>query len=169
MRPTRLIACLLPVIMLTAAGCGGDGSGPVQVAVPTPPPGAAADACRALHDALPAKVMDAGARKISPESTLTAAWGDPAIVLRCGVGLPASLRVVDPAKAGSEPVDSVEVNGVTWAFARYADGVRFTTVYRRANVEMTVPKKFAEPAAPLVDVADAVARTVPATLDLSNA
>ncbi|MGC0416787.1 DUF3515 family protein [Embleya sp. AB8] len=168
MRLSRLLACLLPVTALTIAGCG-DGPGSVEVAAPTPAPGAAADACRALHDVLPAKVMDAGMRRMSPQSTLTAAWGDPAIVLRCGVGLPASLRVVDPSKAGSEPIDSVEVNGVTWTFARFADGVRFTTVYRRANVEVTVPKKFAEPAAPLVDVADAVARAVPTTLDLSNA
>ncbi|MET7303721.1 DUF3515 family protein [Embleya sp. NPDC005575] len=167
MRPTRVLAWLLPVTMLTAVGCGG-GSGDVEVAAPVLPGGAAADACRALHDALPAKVMDAGVRETSPKSTLTAAWGDPAIVLRCGVGLPASMRVVDPTKAGSAPIDSVEVNGVTWNFAKYADGVRFTTVYRRANVEMTVPRKFTEPAAPLVDVADAVARTVPATLDLSN-
>ncbi|MFI1578734.1 DUF3515 domain-containing protein [Embleya sp. NPDC020630] len=163
----RVLACLFPVLVLTATGCG-DGSGRIEVTAPTPAPGAATEACRALHDALPSKVMNAGPREVSPKSPLIAAWGDPAIVLRCGVGLPASMRVIDPTKVNSEPADSVEVNGVTWTFSKYADGVRFTTVYRRANVEVSVPKKFAEPAAPLVDVADAVSRAVPATLDLSE-
>ncbi|MEU0934574.1 DUF3515 family protein [Embleya sp. NPDC005971] len=167
MRSSRILAGLLPVTLSLAVACD-SGSGNIEVAAPTPPPGAATDACRALHDALPAKVMDAEARKTSPKSTLTAAWGNPAIVLRCGVGLPASLRVVDPDKVGSEPRDSVTVNGVIWNFAKYADGVRFTTVYREANVEMTVPKKFAEPAAPLTDIAEAVTHAVPTTLNLTE-
>ncbi|WP_406282319.1 DUF3515 domain-containing protein [Embleya sp. NBC_00896] len=165
---TRLLALGLPVAVLLAAGCSGD-SGELNVAMPTPPPGAAGEACRALHDALPAKVMDGGRRELTHDSVLAAAWGDPAIVLRCGVELPASMRVTDPSKVGSEPNDSVVVNGVLWAFSKFDGGVRFTTVYREANVELTVPKKFAEPAAPLVDVADAVTRTVPVTLDVSNA
>lgn len=165
MRRSRLFLLGLP--LLFAVGCSED-PGSVRADAPTPPPGKAESACRALREALPAKVMDDGRRNVSPKSQWTAAWGDPAIVLRCGVGLPASMRVVDPDKVGSEPMDSVEVNGVTWAFARSAEGVRFTTVYREANVEVTVPKKFGEPAAPLVDVADAVTRTVPTTLDLNT-
>ena len=165
MRRSRL--CVLGLPLLFAIGCSDD-PGTVRADAPTPPAGRAEDACRALGGALPGTVMDGARRDVRPKSEWTAAWGDPAIVLRCGVGLPASMRVVDPEKAGSEPMDSVEVNGVTWAFAKYADGVRFTTVYREANVEVSVPKKFAEPAAPLVDVADAVTRTVPATLDLTG-
>nr|WP_202511830.1 DUF3515 domain-containing protein [Streptomyces sp. SID3343] len=157
----------LPLALAFAAGCtGGGGAGRVEVAAPTTPDAGSA-ACLALHEALPPTVMDGARRKVTPESAVTAAWGDPAIVLRCGVERPASLRVIDPDKVGSEPVDSVEVNGVVWAFAKFDGGVRFTTVYRRVRVEMTVPNKFAEPAAPLVDVADAVTRTNPTTLDLN--
>jgi CBS domain-containing protein len=161
----RSLLCL-PLALVFAAGCGGGGSDRVEVAAPATADAASAS-CLALHEALPAKVMDGARRKVSTESASTAAWGDPAIVLRCGVERPPSLRVVDPDKVGSEPVDSVEVNGVVWAFAKFDGGVRFTTVYRRVRVEMTVPKKFAEPAAPLVDVADAVTRTNPTTLDLN--
>nr|WP_268812474.1 DUF3515 domain-containing protein [Embleya scabrispora] len=167
MRPHRVLACLFPVLVVSATGCT-DGSGRIDVTAPTPAPGAATEACGALHDALPSKVMDAGPRETSRKSPLTAAWGDPAIVLRCGVGLPASMRVIDPAEAGKVPNNSVNVNGVYWAFETYSGGTRFTTLYRRANVEVSVPKKFAEPAAPLTDLADAVERAVPATLDLSD-
>lgn len=65
------------------AGCGGNG---VQV------DGyhvAAADraACRQLLDTLPARVGDQPHRAVTG-SPYAAAWGDPAIVLRCGVGKP---------------------------------------------------------------------------------
>jgi len=155
--------CLLGLPLLFAMGCSED-RGAVRADAPTPLPGKAETACRALRAALPDRVMEDGRREMSPESEWTAAWGDPAIVLRCGVGLPPSMRVSDPDEIDPELVNEVTVNDVRWAFEKIDGGVRFTTVYREANVEVVVPKKFAEPAAPLVDVADAVLRAVPATL-----
>lgn len=44
--------------------------------------------CQRLVDALPDTVADQGRRKTQPAAALGAAWGDPAIVAQCGVGVP---------------------------------------------------------------------------------
>jgi hypothetical protein len=164
-RARRAVALAVTVSAVFAlSACGG--SGPVRVAVPEPPPGGALAACRGLAGALPEKVMDAGRRSTSPRSEFTAAWGDSPVVLRCGVPRPALLDVADPVAAAE--LNSVGVNGVTWVFAPGARGVTFTTLYRAANVEVFVPKRFGQPTAPLVDVADAVRGAVPSTMDESE-
>ena len=90
-------------------------------------------------------------RATTPASPLTAAWGDPAAVLRCGVPRPAGL---------SPTSDVIEVEGVAWFLVESAKGYTFTTVGRTANVELTVPAQVdrSEATAPLVDLAAAVTR-----------
>jgi hypothetical protein len=84
---------------------------------------------------------------------LTAAWGEPAIVLRCGVG---ESTQVDPS---GQPAPGVE--GVTWSARKLADGYLFTTLRRTANVEVLVPGRYAPEVNPLVDLAPAVKAAVP--------
>jgi len=78
---------------------------------------------------------------------LTAAWGDPPITLRCGVGAPPGL---------TPESECLEVNGVGW-FSEDADGgTLYTTIGREVLVELGVPEDYAPEASALVDVAAAV-------------
>jgi hypothetical protein len=124
-----------------------------RVDVPAPvPPAEVAAACAALPAALPEQVESQSRRPTSPASSLTAAWGDPAIVLRCGVPRPAAL----------EPTSEVvEVNGVEWFGEPTADGYVFTTTGRVANVEVRVPNAYAPEVNPLTDLAAAVTENIP--------
>ncbi len=45
--------------------------------------------CQAFLDDLPDTLAGQERRKVNPAAALGRAWGDPAIVVRCGVGVPA--------------------------------------------------------------------------------
>jgi hypothetical protein len=123
--------------------------------------------CRALHEALPDRLDGRGARDTDPDSPFTAAWGDPAVLLGCGTATP------DKLVRGSAEYDptapTVTADGVEWLPEQEADGIRFTTVGRKVNVQVWVPvARDAGPSdeavAPLIDLADAVRRAVPSRL-----
>ncbi|MFJ2635520.1 DUF3515 domain-containing protein [Streptomyces sp. NPDC087422] len=123
------------------------------IAVPVPD-ARVAGYCHALYGDLPAKVDGLSRHDLKPESELTAGWGNPPIVLRCGVPRPEILK--DPNASG------VTVDGVGWVIEQESGGVfRLTTTLRKAYVEVTLPKKFASDLGPLTDLADAVKKTVP--------
>ncbi len=130
-----------------------------DVAVPSPK-GAAARYCTALHKKLPQTVDGLERGDAEPVSDFTAMWGDPAVKLRCGVPKP------DVLTYGSEHynpnANAAEVNGVDWLFEKQDDGYRFTTVLRKAYVEVTVPGKYAPEVDVLTDLAGAVKKSVPA-------
>ena len=135
---------------MLVAGCGDRVPDPVQVEPPTPE-AAARQVCAQLVPALPDRVDDGERRATGPENPLTAAWGDPALVLRCGVERPAGL---------SPTSEILEVEGVEWFLVESDAGFTFTTVGRTASVELLVPTSVDRTAAtaPLVDLAAAIAR-----------
>ena len=129
-------------------------STPVEVSPPEPAP-TARDVCRALADQLPEAVLEQEARDTDPDSDLTAAWGDPAIVLRCGVPEPEAL----------EPTSQlVTVDGVDWFPEQLTSGYLFTTYGRVVFVEVSVPDDYAPEAGALTDLADPVQAAVPRAL-----
>ncbi|WP_327318096.1 DUF3515 domain-containing protein [Streptomyces sp. NBC_01235] len=140
-------------LLLAAAGCS-SADGDTSAAVPSPS-ATVTKLCRNLDKALPSSVDDLGRRDPSPASALTAGWGNPAIILRCGVDQPE--KMLDPE------ADGVDVNGVGWLLEKQDGGsFRFTTTLRRAYVEVTIPKdRTGDGMAPLVDVASAVKKAIP--------
>ncbi|HSA53231.1 MAG TPA: DUF3515 family protein [Yinghuangia sp.] len=142
-----------------------DGDDPVKVKLPKPPFDTIKSMCKDLHGQLPGEVLGHDARKTVPDSDLTAAWGDPAIVLRCGVPTPVSLRPEDPNYAPEQ--NAIGVDGVRWTFEFLGEGkgVRLTTLHREINVEVTVPAAYAEPGGVVTAFAEPLKRTVPATVD----
>ncbi|MEU9124258.1 DUF3515 domain-containing protein [Streptomyces sp. NPDC048506] len=150
----RYSALPLLTVLFAAVGC----SSSQDVAVPSPQ-GEAARHCRALQEELPRTVDGLERGTPEPASDFTAIWGDPAVKLRCGVPKP------DVLTYGSEHYnpnpDAAEVNGVRWLFEKQDDGYRFTTVLRKAYVEVTVPGTYAPEVDVLVDLAGAVQKTVP--------
>lgn len=139
----------LTVVTAALAGC----SRPVAVNPPVDLDPAAAQACAQLEAALPGRLDPAGARReVTPESLLTAAWGDPPVSLRCGVPIPVALRP-----------DSVlvTVNGIDWLPEELTDGYLLTTVGRVANVELTVPQEQGPAPGVAADLAEQIKQTVP--------
>jgi hypothetical protein len=140
--------------LFAVAGCASTDAA-AAVPVPSPPPQEAA-LCRALHKALPKTLAGLARKDPGPGSDLTAAWGDSAIVLRCGVPRPAKMG--DPASL------AVEANGVNWMVEQRDSGPRFTTTYRKTYVEVTMNAKFAQDSTPLAALAGPVGKTVPSSL-----
>ncbi|MFH7596691.1 DUF3515 domain-containing protein [Streptomyces racemochromogenes] len=152
-RPLRLMALPALAAGLALAGCS-PGASTARVTPPPAPPADVAGLCAALHKELPETVSGLERTATEPASDLTAAWGGPAIVLRCGIPKPA--KMADPK------ADGVEVNGVGWLVERPADGgLKFTTGSRLAYTEVWIDKEHATDASMLVDLSAAVARTVP--------
>jgi hypothetical protein len=161
--PGAVVAGALVVTMLSVF----DGDDPVKVKLPKPPAEARAriDAvCEALDAQLPHEVLGHKTRKAVPASDLTAAWGDPAIVLRCGVPKPVSLRPDDPNYDPEQ--NALGADGVDWTyeFLGKGKGVRLTTLHREVNVELTVPAAYPEPGGVTTAFAEAIKKTVPATI-----
>jgi hypothetical protein len=108
--------------------------------------------CADLVEALPEVVDDAVRRDVEPPTDAAAAWGHPPVILRCGVGEPVG---VDPTLA------VLEVGGVGWRSVPGSGGTFFYTAERAVVVEVAVPDDYAPEADVLVDLAEAVATTVP--------
>lgn len=118
---------LLGAVVGGLAGC----TRPVAVSPPVELSPSAAQACADLATLLPDKLNPVGDRReVTPQSLLTAAWGDPPAVLRCGVPRPTAM---------SPTSQLITVNGVDWFPEELTAGYLMTTVGRTANVEITVP------------------------------
>lgn len=81
----------------------------------------------------------------SGRSEYAAAWGDPQIVLRCGVPTPA---------AYAPESEMVVVNDVAWLPQEQEKGYEFTAVGRTPQVQVYVPDNHSPEVNPLVDLAD---------------
>jgi hypothetical protein len=127
------------------AGCGAD--------EPEPGPDAGTAACTALLGRLPDRVLNR--QRTALDVAGAAAWGDPAIVLRCGV---------TPTGPTSDPCN--EYDGIGWVFTETDDVYRFLTYGRVPAVEVTVPTSIdrSTVSGGLIDLAKAV-KPIPKTTD----
>ena len=123
-------AGLLAGLLLLLSACGG----PVEVDVPHVE-GDDATACEAFADALPDTLADAERVEIDPSDAPAAAYGDPPIVVTCGVGEP----------DGFGPGAQCEVvNGVPWYIPseQYDDldvDLVITSAWHEPRVQIVVP------------------------------
>ena len=112
------------------------GDNPVRV--DSPDLGAAGRAaCESLVDDLPDELAGEQRRLVAPAAGRGAAWGDPPIVLVCGVGEPEEF---------DEFSICIEANGVGWFVppSQEAEGVdvTITTVGHRPRVGVTIPGEY---------------------------
>ena len=106
--------------------------------------------CKALYADGAQRV--AGQKQVLVKGQKATAWGDPAIILRCGVTAPDDL----------EPTSRCDlVAGVGWFTEEIADGYLFTTIGRRFFISLEVPGSYDPPADALVDVAPSVIKHDP--------
>jgi hypothetical protein len=89
--------------------------------------------CTELGSLLPVSVEGALLRRTNPDTPGTAAWGDPAIVLRCGVSEPATY---------SPTSQLLVINGVTWYPQELQAGIRFTSLQTPKRVEVSIPDAY---------------------------
>jgi Protein of unknown function (DUF3515) len=98
----------------------------------TVPAAGSGAACASAGILWPQEVSGMPRRSTSPGSPGVAAWGDPAVVARCGVAAP-----------GPTDVECLEVDGVGWIPQQLSDGTRFTAFGREPALEVLVPKRYA--------------------------
>ena len=106
--------------------------------------------CKALLADVPRTVADQ--ERLDVPGRVAAAWGDPAIVLRCGVEKPDALTPTSRC---------FEVNEVGWLAETTADGYLFTTIGRAFHVSAEVPKTYDPAADALADLASTVKKHDP--------
>lgn len=114
------------------------------------------EACADLSNKLPDELAGQASRSTSPPSTLTAAWGDPAVIVRCGVPRPTALT------ASSQ---LVSVDGVDWLAEELTAGYLFTATGRASYVEVSVPDDYAPEIGPVTELSPLVAAAIPQRTD----
>jgi hypothetical protein len=99
--------------------------------VDVPPVTAEAEAsCPALMAALPLELAGEPSRAVQSDSPFAYAWGEPPVVLVCGVARPAGLEPTSPL---------IQINGVNWFVDTSApDAIVWTAVDRPVHVQVTV-------------------------------
>jgi hypothetical protein len=142
-RPARTAtgAALLALALLVS-GCSHDVTARLPVNASDP-------ACTRVAAALPQTVLKAKRRTTHPASPALAAWGEPAIILRCGVESP-----------GASTDHCETVDGVDWVVQSLSDGEDFTTFGRTPAIQVLVPKHYAPEEFALTGLSAAVA-TIP--------
>ncbi len=106
--------------------------------------------CEALIADVPRNV--AGQQNLDVPGRVAAAWGDPAIILRCGVEKPEALKPTSRC---------FDVSDVGWLAETTADGYLFTSIGRTFNVSVEVPKAYDPAADALADLASTVKKHDP--------
>jgi hypothetical protein len=108
-------------------------SGPVDVPALPEAEGSTRSACAQLLAALPAEIdPGVGRRPVTGDPERIAAYGDPAVVVRCGV--PAPERITE----------AVQINRVDWSVRDSGAGFEWTTVGRAATVSVELPDVYEE-------------------------
>lgn len=102
--------------------------------------------CEAVHAAAPDVVADQEKRPVTDDQAL--AWGDPAIILRCGIAEPEAL----------EPTSQCHQIGPVGWFAEDRPGSQvFTTIGRDVHISVEVPDDYEPAADALIDLGDVIA------------
>lgn len=131
----RLATALAATVLL--AGCGSD------TPSATPADNAADPLCAKVAAQWPTTVgskdrvsIDVNTAQSSAAATTTdvtktvAAWGDPAIIARCGVSAP------------GPSTDCIEADDIDWVMSSLSDGKRFVTYGRVPAIEVLVPSAY---------------------------
>jgi hypothetical protein len=103
--------------------------------------------CIELTESLPVEVMGELIRSTSASDSGVVAWGDPPIVLRCGVVRPATLQPTSQL---------ISVDDVDWLPQELTNGQRFTSVNTPEYVEVNIPSDYESASGILVDLAAAL-------------
>ena len=149
-----LLVLLTVLLALPLAGC----SGAVEIDSPDVDV-ETRSACARFLDVVPEKVSDERQRNTEPDDALGAAWGDPPIVVTCGVDMPEDFDAFSACE---------EVDGVGWfipetAYTETDEDVSITTIGWSPAVRIDLPAEYRPPADVLVEIGAAVKKTLTQT------
>lgn len=162
---------IIVALVIVAVGGGGGGSPTPGPARPSPldlaaPPhvGTQAANCAKVLERLPVTLRGLDPRVVhtTPDTPYVVAWGDPAIVLRCGVDRPADLGPGSSAVY----VNAGSLAGPYFDVTRRSGANVYTTVDRAAYVSVTVPAKYPADSS-LGPLAEDIAAALPAVCSTS--
>lgn len=156
-----LALALVVGVLIAAAGVRGQRPPPLPLPPAAAPAADSAD-CAQLAAALP-RQLDGGAQRSMERRELAAgpppatiAWGEPAVVLRCGLDRPAELTVTSRL---------LDVSGVALLEIPHPTASAWVAVDRPVYVVVTLPPDVGS--GPLQQLAEVIAATLPARqLDL---
>lgn len=168
--PSRLIVTLVVVaIALTlgaivtgfviAARLSSDATAPQTgpLAVPAAPaPGESGRYCSQLMPLLPDDLGGFPRRALIAGTPGQAAWGDPAIILRCGLSDPAELTCAAPLTRFT----GADGTSVEWLRTASGDSVTYLAVDRPVRIAVTVPDSAG--IGPVQQLSDLIGATLPA-------
>jgi hypothetical protein len=121
---------------------------PVEVPAATPEADAS---CPALMGRLPVELAGESSRRVKSDTPYAYAWGDPAIVLICGVDRPAGFVV---------GVSAIQINGVQWYVdTDDPDTTVWTTIDRPVYVQVSLPSSV--DSAPVTALTTQIAAALP--------
>ena len=154
---------LILALVFGGAGSPDPGSHPSSAAVlpaVSVSPGEASDSatvstCAQIISGLPLTLAGLTLRRTvsTPPTSSVVAWGDPAIVLRCGVAKP---KALNPSLTDQYTI----VNGMVWLKTASSDSANvFTVVDRAVYLDVSVPTEYPQP--PLGPITTAIAKALP--------
>lgn len=149
-----LSVALVVGVLIAARVIGSSSPGPLALSA-VPAPDAASPECRRLLDALPGELQTGSqtlpARElVEPGPPGAVAWGEPAIVLRCGIPRPAEL---------TRSSRLLDVSGVSFLELSDQAATSWIVVDRDVYVALTAPA--ATGSGPLQQLSSTVSDTLP--------
>jgi Protein of unknown function (DUF3515) len=133
----------------------------VTVSAATPSP-AAVEPCAQVLSQLPVQLDGSDPRNTQPSPDTGAAavsWGDPPIVLLCGVARPKELTEGSAALV-------IGVGAVNWLPITGSSATVFIAIDRAVYIQVTVPKAYAQP--PLATLSTSIAAALPAVCHVDD-
>lgn len=99
-------------------------------------PGATGKSCSVLMEALPNDLNGLSRRTLADAQQGVAAWGNPAVVLRCGVQTPAELTCSSALQQFNGPD---QAQGVAWLRLSDSSATTYIAVDRAVRIAVTLP------------------------------
>ena len=119
--------------------------------VPVPSNSDTIEPCAQVLSELPVQLSGANPRIVHQQQAV--AWGDPAVVLRCGVARPALLV---PGSSAEVPA----IDGLAWLIEDGKKAIVYTLVDRSVYVEVTLPAG-TDPSSIMPVLSDAIGKALP--------
>jgi hypothetical protein len=137
-----VVLALLGVAALTGGGDHGSGPSAPPPLTAAAPPHAAAEAgpCAKVLAQLPVQLGSLDPRVVHtrPDTPYVVAWGDPAVVLECGVARPAALH----PGSSEQAFNAGSLAGPFYFVTRRGDANVYTIIDRQPYVAITIPGKY---------------------------
>lgn len=166
----RLVVVLIAVAIVLTLGAVGTGfflasrvtndaaapqTGPIAVPA-APAPGASGRYCSALMPKLPSSLNGEPRRKLLVADPGVAVWGDPAIILRCGLPDPAELT----CSANLTRFTNADGRAMDWLQIAEGGSVTYLAADRPVRIAVTLPE--GADIAAIQDLSDVITGSLPA-------